>query len=105
MAEAPGLARILCQETTMESSNIRICEHCGIRYDWRRSPSSHLKMTFCGSLCEKAGLGFSLEAFLRMQRPGAISAVAQAGSTLLAAQGLPASQVSQLPIVRFSQHK
>lgn len=70
----------------MESSNIRSCEHCGIRYDWRRSPSSLLKMTYCGSLCEKAGLGFTLEGLLRMQRPaGTISALGQAESILLAA--------------------
>ena len=70
----------------MDSSNIRNCEHCGIRYDWRRSPSSSLKMTYCGSLCEKAALGFTLEAMLRMQRPaGAISAVAAAESILIAA--------------------
>jgi hypothetical protein len=70
----------------MESSNIRDCEHCGIRYDWRRSPSSYLKMTYCGSLCENAALGFTLEALLRMQRPsGAVSAVRAAESLLRAA--------------------
>ncbi len=52
----------------MDTSNIRICKHCGIRYDWRRSPSSSLKMTYCGSLCERASLGFTLDAILRMQR-------------------------------------
>jgi hypothetical protein len=54
-----------------ESSNIRMCARCGIRYDWRRSPSSSLKMTYCGSLCEAADLGFTIEAILRSgPRPG-----------------------------------
>jgi hypothetical protein len=33
-------------------------------YDWRRSPSSSLKMTYCGSLCERADLGFTIETLL-----------------------------------------
>ncbi|WP_322796053.1 hypothetical protein [Tepidiforma sp.] len=45
--------------------HIRICQRCGMTYDWRRSPSSSLKMTYCGSLCEKADLGFTIEALLR----------------------------------------
>lgn len=45
-------------------TNIRHCAHCGIVYDWRRSPSSSLKMTYCGSLCETAALGFTIEALL-----------------------------------------
>lgn len=48
-------------------SNIRICLHCGNRYDWRRSPSSSLKMTYCGTLCERAALGFTIEALLEYQ--------------------------------------
>lgn len=46
-------------------SHMRVCQHCGISYDWRRSPSAYLKMTYCGSLCEKADLGFTLETLLR----------------------------------------
>lgn len=49
----------------MELSHIRSCTRCGIRYDWRRSPSSSLKMTYCGNLCEQADLGFSIEGLLR----------------------------------------
>lgn len=45
------------------STNMRVCEHCGIPYDWRRSPSTSLKMTYCGSLCERANLGFTLDTF------------------------------------------
>jgi hypothetical protein len=48
---------------------IRTCAHSGLRYDWRRSPSSSLKMTYCGSLCERAGLGFTIEALLRCAPP------------------------------------
>lgn len=47
----------------MERSNphIRICKHCKLPYDWRRSPSACMKMTYCGSLCERADLGFTIE--------------------------------------------
>ena len=48
--------------------HIKECAHCGLRYDWRRSPSSWLKMTYCGSLCEKAGLGFTIETLLHAER-------------------------------------
>ena len=49
-----------------ERTNLRTCKRCNLSYDWRRSPSSSLKMTYCGSLCEQADLGFTLEALLRM---------------------------------------
>ena len=42
---------------------MRMCQHCGITYQWRKSPSS-LKMTYCGNLCEKADLGFLIEDLL-----------------------------------------
>lgn len=48
-------------------SNIKRCRRCGQRYDWRKSPSASLKMTYCGSLCERADLGFTLEALLRFE--------------------------------------
>lgn len=54
--------------TTARQDNIKICAHCGLRYDWRRSPSSSLKMTYCGSLCERAALGFTIEALLRSEK-------------------------------------
>ncbi len=54
--------------TGMNLDNIKVCARCGLRYDWRKSPSSTLKMTYCGSLCEKADLGFTLEALLKTQR-------------------------------------
>jgi len=50
---------------SMDLSHIRRCEHCQTLYDWRRSASSSLKMTYCGSLCEKAALGFTIETLLR----------------------------------------
>lgn len=46
------------------SIHIRQCQHCGTPYDWRRSLSSSLKMTYCGALCETADLGFTIETLL-----------------------------------------
>jgi len=48
----------------MDSGHMRVCQHCRLPYDWRRSPSGSLKMTYCGSLCERADLGFTIEALL-----------------------------------------
>ena len=53
---------------TNDPANIRECVHCGLRYDRRRSPSTSLKMTYCGSLCEQADLGFTIDALLRVER-------------------------------------
>jgi len=50
------------------ASNIRHCAHCGLPYDWRRSASGSLKMTYCGTLCEVAGLGFTIESLLQTER-------------------------------------
>lgn len=47
-------------------SNIKTCTRCGIQYDWRKSPSGYLKMTFCGSLCERASNGFTIEGLTGM---------------------------------------
>jgi len=44
--------------------HIRVCARCQSPYDWRRSTSSSLKMTYCGSLCEKGDLGFTIETLL-----------------------------------------
>ena len=52
----------------IEITNMHTCAHCGVRYDWRRSPSGSLKMTYCSSLCERADLGFTIEALLRFER-------------------------------------
>ena len=52
------------REAAMDAPHIRICQHCSIPYDWRRSPSGSLKMTYCGSLCERADLGFTIETLL-----------------------------------------
>ena len=41
------------------------CVRCGIPYDWRRSTSSSLKMTYCSSLCEQGDLGFTIESIIR----------------------------------------
>jgi hypothetical protein len=58
------------------AGNIRTCGHCGLPYDWRRSTSSYLKMTYCGSMCEKAGLGFTIEGLLRDLGPVELPAAA-----------------------------
>jgi hypothetical protein len=65
-------------EFTIHTTNIKICARCGIRYDWRRSPSSSLKMTYCGSLCERADLGFTVEALLRFERKAPALELSQA---------------------------
>jgi len=62
------------------TSYIRTCQHCGAPYDWRRSPSGSLKMTYCGSLCERPGLGFTIESLL-----GEVQVVRLAWRDLLAA--------------------
>lgn len=54
--------------TGMNLNNIKVCARCSLRYDWRKSPSG-MKMTYCSSLCERADLGFTLEALLRYE-PG-----------------------------------
>lgn len=54
--------------TGMQFSNIKVCKRCALRYDWRNSPSSSLKMTYCSSLCEQADLGFTVEALLKFKR-------------------------------------
>ncbi len=46
------------------SGNLNICAHCNTPYDWRRSASSSLKMTYCSSLCERAGLGFTIDSLV-----------------------------------------
>lgn len=75
---ASSTTRALASEALR--SNIRYCGHCGLPYDWRRSASSSLKMTYCGSLCEKGALGFTIESLLQAQRSpwGAVMAAATA---------------------------
>lgn len=55
--------------TTSIAQTIRVCLRCGIRYDWRRSPSSSLKMTYCGALCERSDLGFTIDGLLNTRKP------------------------------------
>lgn len=45
---------------------LRRCARCAVPYDSDRSPAS-LRLTYCGSLCEQADLGFSIEALLRAE--------------------------------------
>ena len=53
--------------TALATQPIRYCFRCGIPYDWRRSGSTSLKMTYCNSLCESADLGFTIEALIRTE--------------------------------------
>ena len=47
---------------------IRRCERCSSPYDWRRSTSRCLRMTYCNSLCEAADLGGTIESMLDIAR-------------------------------------
>lgn len=51
----------------LATQHIRLCERCGVPYDWRRSGSTSLKMTYCNSLCEASDLGFTIEAIIRTE--------------------------------------
>lgn len=57
----------MASELHSDQRHIHTCQRCHLRYDWRRSPSS-LKMTYCGSLCEAADLGFTIDALIRCER-------------------------------------
>lgn len=54
-------------QSTNPTTNIRNCARCRGPYDWRRSTSRSLKMTYCNSLCEHAELGFTIEALLSLE--------------------------------------
>jgi len=56
--------------TINATPNMRTYKRCEIRYDWRRSSSTSLKMTHCNALCENADLGFTLDAILRFELVG-----------------------------------
>ena len=51
----------------LATQHIRLCERCGVPYDWRRSGSNSLKMTYCNSICEASDLGFTIEAIIRTE--------------------------------------
>jgi endogenous inhibitor of DNA gyrase (YacG/DUF329 family) len=51
----------------MEISHMKTCARCGSRYDWRKSQSTNLKMTYCSSLCERGDLGFTIDALLALE--------------------------------------
>lgn len=53
--------------STNPTPNIRTCTRCAVAYDWRRSTSRSLKMTYCNALCEAADLGFTIEALLNWE--------------------------------------
>lgn len=43
---------------------LRSCNRCKTRYSPNKSTST-LRLTYCGLLCEKGDLGFSMESLLR----------------------------------------
>ena len=52
---------------------IKTCARCGLRYDWRNSSTSSLKMTYCSTLCERYDRMLQIEMsklrdFLKMGR-------------------------------------
>lgn len=61
------------------TGHIRDCVQCGNRYDWRKSTSVSLKMTYCGSLCERADLGYTIEGLLGLTPQGEHPAMAPVG--------------------------
>lgn len=48
----------------LNASGLFSCEHCGSLYFWQKS-SSTLKSQFDSFLCEKAALGFAIEALIK----------------------------------------
>ena len=63
----------------MNLEHIKTCVRCGLRYDWRRSSSASLKMTYCSHLCEAGDLGFTIEALLHAE-PEPVSEAEEAGT-------------------------
>ncbi len=53
----------------MANPNLHVCEHCRSTYDWRKSASSSLKMTYCSAICERNSLGFTIEYLLKEWGP------------------------------------
>lgn len=44
--------------------HMKTCLRCGVRYDWRKSSSWSLKMTYCGTMCEIYDTGTTIETLL-----------------------------------------
>lgn len=47
-----------------DGGHIKTCRRCALRYDWRKSTSGSLKMSYCGTLCEIADTGTTIETLL-----------------------------------------
>ncbi|MEX2079984.1 MAG: hypothetical protein WEC33_00065 [Dehalococcoidia bacterium] len=61
----------------MPGTNMFVCQRCKVLYDWRRSTSTSLKMTYCGSLCEAGDLGFTIDGLVRDWHPAPARAAAE----------------------------
>lgn len=68
----------------LDNERIRRCSGCGQLYDWRKSTSRYLKLTFCGFWCERKSNGFLIEDFDRVERMHA-AALPQASATVASA--------------------
>jgi len=63
-------------------NTLRWCLHCGLPYDWHRSTSRWLRLTYCGTLCERADLGFTIDDLLAAERnPLVAYAIREAASS------------------------
>jgi hypothetical protein len=47
---------------------LQLCQHCGTRYEWKKSSSRWLRLTYCTWTCEKAGEGFLIEQLFEVER-------------------------------------
>lgn len=48
----------------------RYCESCGMPYQWRKSTSRWLRMTYCSNFCEREDIGCTIEDILAVERFG-----------------------------------
>lgn len=48
------------------NSTMRECQRCHTTYQWERSQSA-LRFTYCGVLCERFDLGFSIDGLIQSE--------------------------------------
>jgi len=66
--------------SSLEAGLDHYCKNCGIPYNWRKSTSRYLKMTYCTTMCEKSHSGQTIESLLAAERkPSFIEAEAFGG--------------------------
>lgn len=57
-------------DSTLVEGDNRYCEYCKFPYNWRKSTSKYLKMTFCCFTHERFANGCLIEDILDTQRTG-----------------------------------